>query len=240
MRVLSVVCARANSKGLPNKCTAKIGGKMVVEYAVEFSLSLGEKVRTVVSTDIPELIEYSRQHEIPFIERNQEYCRDDSKIEDAIADAIEQYGEDSHLFSLVYGNIPTRSPELFHRALSFLEHNEEYDAVISMQNVEKYHPDWMFDYHEDRLPREKEIHYRRQMLQQKMIHDGHTLLFRKDEFYQRYKGELSYDDVYKYAIFGTTIKPLINHLVIVDIDTEKDLSLAEAVLLNSEEGKSTS
>ena len=52
MTVLSVICARAGSKGLRNKCVEKIKDKMVIEYVIDYSLSLGNNVKTVISTDI--------------------------------------------------------------------------------------------------------------------------------------------------------------------------------------------
>ena len=230
VKVLSVVCARAGSKGLSNKCIVKINNKMVVEYAIEYSLSLGSNVETVVSTNIESLIEYCEKQNIAFIKRAPKFCTDESKIDDALADAIESYGLDSEYCSLVYGNIPTRYPQLFQEALEFLKSNKDYDAAISMQNVEKFHPAWMFDLNEETLSKERESHYRRQMLPQKMIHDGHTLIFKKDEFSRRYRGELPYDKKKRYSIFGTKFKPLINDKVIVDIDIKKDLILAEALL----------
>ena len=233
VKVLSVVCAREGSKGLSNKCVAKINDKMVVEYAIEYSLSLGDNVKTVVSTDIEMLVDYCKRKHITYIERIPKFCRDESKIDDALADAIERNGQDSEYCSLVYGNIPTRYPDLFHEALNFLRKHKDYDAVVSMQNVEKFHPEWMFDYNEEVLPMATESHYRRQSLPQKMIHDGHTLIFEKDGFSQRYRGEQPYDKKKRYSIFGTKFKPLINDEVIVDIDTRKDLILAEAVIQKS-------
>lgn len=230
VNVLSVVCARAGSKGLSNKCVAKINRKMVVEYAIEYSLSLGSNIETVVSTDIAEVIRYCKKENIDYIERDLKFCADESRIDDAIADAIEKKGQDCEYCSLVYGNIPTRYPNLFHDALNILRKRNNYDAVISMQNVEKFHPEWMFDYNENVLPLVTESHYRRQSLSQKMIHDGHTFLFKKDDFYSRYRGKLPYDKKKRYSIFGTKFKPLINDEVIVDIDTKKDLILAEALL----------
>ncbi len=232
MKVLSVVCARDGSKGLVNKCVARINNKMVVEYAIDYSLSLGSNVETVVSTDIAEVIRYCKRENIACIERDLKFCADESKIDDAIADAIEKKGHDCECCSLVYGNIPIRYSNLFHEALNFLQKYKDYDAVISMQNVEKYHPEWMFDYNEDVLPLEKESHYRRQSLPQKMIHDGHTLIFRKDEFHSRYNGRLPYNKEHLYSIFGSNLKPLINNETIVDIDTRKDLILAEALIQN--------
>lgn len=230
MKVLSVICARAGSKGLSNKCVAKINNKMVVEYAIEYSLSLGSNVKTVVSTDIESLIEYCKKDHITYIKRVPEFCADESKIDDALADAIESNGQGSEYCSLVYGNIPTRYSDLFYEGLRFLHENKDYDAAISMQNVEKFHPEWMFDYNEKVLPLVTESHYRRQSLSQKMIHDGHTLIFKKDEFFRRYRGELPYDQKKRYSVFGAKFKPLINDKVIIDIDTKKDLILAEALL----------
>jgi hypothetical protein len=70
---------------------------------------------------------------------------DGSKIDGALADAIEKKGEGIDYCSLVYGNIPTRHTDLFHKSLDFLERNKDYDAAISLQNVGKYHPDWMYE-----------------------------------------------------------------------------------------------
>lgn len=232
MKVLSVVCARAGSKGLKDKCIKKINGKMVVEYAIEYSLSLGEKVRTVVSTNINELIDYCRKNNVDYIRRNSELCTDESTIDGVLADAIEKRGEECDYCSIVYGNIPIRYPEIFYRAINFLVKNLDYDAVISMQNVEKFHPEWMFDFNKEVLPKEKTSHSRRQMLPQKMIHDGHTLIFKTEGFYKRYKGLLVFDKEYKYSIFGAKIKPLINNKLIIDIDTIKDLRLVESVMAN--------
>lgn len=230
-KILSVVCARAGSKGLKNKCIAKIKDKMVIEYSIEYSLSLGDNVKTVVSTDIKEVLEYCERNHIAYIRRDPRLCTDDSKIDDVLADAIEKKGLNYKYCSLIYGNVPLRFPELFDEALRFLEGNEDFDAVVSMQNVEKYHPYWMFDYDGDLLPKVEESHHRRQMLPQKMIHDGHTLIFKSKEFYEKYKGIIHYNKNCRYSIFGSKIKPLINDEVIIDVDTTKDLKFAEAILL---------
>ena len=231
MKVLSVVCARAGSKSLKNKCITKINNKMVIEYAIEYSLSLGNSVKTVVSTDIKEVLDYCIKNNISYIKREQKMCTDECRIDDALADAIEKEGKGFQYCSLVYGNIPTRYPEIFHEWIRHLELNTEYDATISMQNVEKFHPDWMFDYNNEVIPRKKETHYRRQGLSQKMIHDGHTLIFNIDKFYKKYKDQIAYDKSYRYSIYGDKIKPLINDKAIVDIDTKKDLKFAESIIM---------
>ena len=86
-------------------------------------------------------------------------------------------GEGIDYSSLAYGNIPTRHTDLFHKSLDFLEQYKDYDAAVSMQNVGKYHPDWMYEYNNEILQKKKEEPYRRQMLPQKMHSDGHTFIF---------------------------------------------------------------
>ncbi len=230
--VLSVICARAGSKGLRNKCIKKINGKMLIEYAIEYSLSLGDRVKTVVSTNIEEAMDYCRKHNVDYIKRDPKMCADSSRIEDALADAIEKRGEDCDYCSLVYGNIPIRYPRLFHEALSFLTNNKDYDAAISMQESGKYHPEWMFDLNREVIPRAKESNYRRQALAPKMIHDGHTIIFKSRQFYLRHKHLVQYDEGYRYSIFGSKIKPLLNDEIIIDIDSEKDFKITEAIMLN--------
>ena len=232
MKVLSVVCARSGSKGLANKCIAKIKNKMVIEYSVEYSLSLDNDVKTVVSTDIGSVIEYCKVNDIEYIKRAPELCLDETRIDDVLADAIEKKGKDCVYTSVVYGNIPTRYPKLFYDAVEFLEANKDYDAVLSMQNVEKFHPEWMYDYKMDVLPKIEEKHYRRQTLPQKMIHDGHTFLFKSGKFLKKYKNLATYEHTKMNAIFGDIIKPLIHGEIIADIDTEKDMKIAKAILTN--------
>jgi len=234
MRTLSVVCARAGSKGLKNKCIRTIAGKMVIEYSIEYSLSLGDNVKTVVSTDIKEAINYCKTNNINYIDRDSDFCRDNSRLNDAMADSIEKFGDDCEYASIVYGNMPIRYPALFHDAVNFIGENnsDNYDAIISMQNVGKYHPEWMFDYNEEQLPQSGTKVYRRQMLSQKMIHDGHTFIFNAEKFIKKYKGLIPFDKTQLYGSFGDKLKPLVNESLIIDIDSGRDLEIAEAIINN--------
>lgn len=105
----------------------------------------------------------------------------------------------------------------------------DFDAAITMQRVEKYHPDWMFDLSDEVLPKSKISVHRRQLLSPLMIHDGHSLLFHAGGFLDRYHGRVDYERNALYTIFGSQIKPVVNDEMIIDIDSEKDMRLAEAV-----------
>ncbi len=163
------------------------------------------------------------------MERIPSLASDTARIEDVIYDAYcKTATRDFEYISLLYGNIPIRYPEEFLKAYDFLMENKDYDAVLSMQNVEKFNPAWIFELDEDVLPVKRSGGYRRQDLKQFMIHDGHTILFRAGHFldFMRKKSEHSI----MYEAFGKKIKPMLNDKLILDIDTERDLKLAEAVL----------
>jgi len=239
MGILSVVTIREGSKGLKNKCLKKAGGKSVFEYTVEYSRELNhrieEKVYTVVSSDSARVKQYCLENDISFLERTPALASDIARIEDVIYEAYRKIGSDFEYISLLYGNIPIRYPEEFLKAYHFLKANEDYDAVLSMQKVEKLNPAWLFELNENTLPVRKSEGYRRQDLKQFMIHDGHTILFRAKYFLDFMESNSGEDIMYR--AFGRKIKPMLNGRLIIDIDTVRDLELADAVLMREIECK---
>ena len=231
MSIFSIVTVREGSEGLKNKCLREIDGKAVFEYVIEYSLDLGrsleEEVFTVVSSDSEIVRMYCLGNNICFLKRSPRLASDIARIEDVIYEAYCQIGRDFDYLSLLYGNIPTRYPEEFLRAYQFLFKNKDYDCVLSMQKVEKFNPAWMLALNKNILPVKKEEGYRRQDLKPLMIHDGHTILFRSKHFLEFRKGNTKQNIMYE--AFGKKIKPMLNDRLIIDIDTERDLELANAV-----------
>lgn len=232
MSVLSVLAARKDSKGLKDKTVRKINNKYVFEYSLEYSLELPNKIRkdvlTVVSSDSEIIEKHCLDRGILFIKRDAHLAFDTTRIENVIYDAYLKVNREFKYISLLYGNIPTRYPDEFIKAFEFLERNSDYHGVLSMQKVEKYNPAWMFEFNDELLPTKKEEGFRRQDLKQFMIHDGHTILVRSGYFInfmkKRRKQEINFE------AFGRRIKPMLNENLIIDIDTKKDLRLAEAAL----------
>ena len=77
-----------------------------------------------------------------------------------------------------------------------------------MQNVGKYHPDWMYEYNNEILQKKKEVPYRRQMLPQKMHSDGHTFIFRINKFLDNYNNLTDYNREYIFSVFVRNILSL--------------------------------
>jgi len=226
-RVLSIVVARTGSKGVLNKNCLYMNNKMIYRYSLDYSIFLqnliGDNIDTAISTDSDVILKDCNGLDIIAIRRNKDLSSDDIQIEDVIYDVYNRYDKKYELISLLYGNIPTRYPDEFIKAYNFLEANPEYDCVLSFKDVEKYNPEWMFEYN-DEILLDKNAPYRRQNLKRYMIHDGHTILFRIEPFIEYMKKRRN-DSLY--CMFGKKIKPMINDKLIIDIDTYKDLELAK-------------
>jgi len=232
MSIFSIVTVRAGSKGLRNKGIREINSKAVFEYTIEYSIDLNsmieEEVFTVVSSDSEIIRKYCSEKDTCFLKRSSGLASDIARIEDVIYDAYRKIGKSFDYISLLYGNVPIRYPEEFFKAYKFLIENKDYDCVLSMQNVEMFNPAWMFELNKETLPVKKMEGYRRQDLKQFMTHDGHTCLFRAKHFLEFMKKKSKQNIMYE--AFGKKIKPMLNDKLIIDIDTERDLKLAEAVL----------
>ena len=61
-----------------------------------------------------------------------------------------------------------------------------------------------------------------------MIHDGHTILFRTGHFLEFMERHSPVTVIYE--TFGKRIKPMLNNELIIDIDTARDLKLAELLI----------
>jgi CMP-N-acetylneuraminic acid synthetase len=227
--ILSIITARAGSKRLPNKNILDINGKAVFEYTIDYSKELERilgNLHTIVNTDSNTIIDYCRDNNIDFIYRNQNLAKDDTRIEDVIYSISDIYKY--KYISLLYANIPTRYTQEFIKSYEFIKSNQIYDAVMSVELNEHYHPDVMFKYDNNVLERKYTKEYRSQCREKYMIHDGHTILFKSDYFIKYMKERR--EPLYLYEQFGKHIKPIINKNIVIDIDRECDFKLAEAMI----------
>jgi len=228
-RILSLIVARAGSRGLPNKNIMMLNGKQVFEYTVDYSnvLSRIYPNHTVISTNSQIIIDYCKKNGIDYIDRDNALATDTTRIEDVIYDAYKKLNGNYKYISLLYSDMPTRYIQEFINAYSFLEGNDDYDCAMSFMDV-KRHPEYMFIKDNDILPRNETIQYRRQDLKKYIIHNGHTILFRPKHFMKFM--ESGKDVEYLYESFGRKIKPILTGELIISIDNKYDFKLAESII----------
>ncbi|MFQ5957521.1 MAG: cytidylyltransferase domain-containing protein [Candidatus Brocadiales bacterium] len=141
MFILSTICARGGSKGLPQKNIRTLAGKPLIAHTIETALSCKRLNRVIVSTDDQEIAEISRQYgaEVPFL-RPEELAGDNSSKWPVLQHAVKYLeNKESTAVDIVVDLDPT-SPL---RKVSDIEEcidkliDERPDAVITVYEAYK-------------------------------------------------------------------------------------------------------
>jgi N-acylneuraminate cytidylyltransferase/CMP-N,N'-diacetyllegionaminic acid synthase len=143
-RILALIAARGNSKGLPNKNILDLYGKPVIAWTIEGAQGCKYIDEIVVSTDSEEIAQIARRYgaSVPFL-RPGELAEDSSKIMDVIAHAIsflESEGQRFDIVVLLQPTCPLRSVEDVEQAIELLS-KREAQAVVSVSATE-HNPLW--------------------------------------------------------------------------------------------------
>jgi CMP-N-acetylneuraminic acid synthetase len=230
MRVLSVILARAGSKGLPGKHLLPLLGRPVIFYTFDFALPLKELGPVVVSSDCPQVREMGEHAGFYAIDRPERLCGDEASVQDVMLhamDAVEEatpFRADALL--VLYGNVPVRPADVAHRALKVLGETGA-DSVRSFCPVGKWHPAWMARLEGDRVEALQggSLH-RRQNLEPLYLHDGAVVAVGRKAML---RGQRTPSD--PHAFFGEDRRAVVTEPgEAVEIDSRRDLLLAEAVL----------
>ena len=230
MRVLSVILARAGSKGLRNKHLLPLLGRPLIGYTFDFARPLKELGPVVVSSDCPEVRALGEAAGYYAIERPARLAGDEASVQDVMLhamDAVEEatpFRADALL--VLYGNVPVRAADVAHRALKLLEETG-CDSVRSFCPVGKWHPAWMARLAGDRV---EALHagstHRRQDLDTLYLHDGAAVAVARRSML---RGKRTPSD--PHAFFGEDRRGVVTEAgETVEVDSRHDLFLAEAIL----------
>ncbi|MBK7406488.1 MAG: acylneuraminate cytidylyltransferase family protein [Phycisphaerales bacterium] len=230
----AVVVARAGSKGVPGKNTARVAGRPCVAWTIGHALESGLTV--VVSSDSEEVLAIAgRMGALPHV-RSDALASDTARVDDALREAVRWY-EAGHgsvgAAALLYGNVPVRPPGLLGRAAA-LWRESGCDSVQSYAPVGKYHPWWqarvgadgrVTPFEGDRL-----FHgvYRRQDLPPSYVPDGGVVVVSRRALMLEIPG---LDPAHPHAFLGLDHRAVVNESgAVVDIDTAADLAVATELL----------
>ena len=147
-KVLALVPARADSKGLPGKNTRSLLGKPLINWSIETAINTKYIDDVVVSTDSLEIAEIARQAgaQIPFI-RPGELATDTATSVDVAIHALYQMNS---LFGSTYDFVVLLEPTSPIRKTTDLEtmiekivlRSADFDGIISLGEVRE-HPAYM-------------------------------------------------------------------------------------------------
>jgi len=224
--VLGLIPAREGSKGIPGKNTRLLGGKPLLQYALEAAKASGVVDRIVVSTDSAQIADLAKSlgAEVPFT-RPGELATDEAPMLPVVQHAVgelEASGWRPDVIVVLQPTAPLRRAEHVRRALELLNETGA-DSVVSVVEVPRhYSPQYVMKIADGRLANylpEGEALTRRQDVEAAYSRDGTVYVVRRDVLMN---GN---------TIYGDDCRPLVlDATESVNLDTTEDWERAERML----------
>lgn len=147
-KVLGLIPARGDSKGVPRKNIKLLCGKPLLEYTAESALASRSLSRVILSTDDEEVAKVGLRCglEVPFL-RPAELAADDTPMLPVVQHAVrwmEQLGESFDAICLLQPTNPLRRAKDIDGCIELLMQSEA-DAVVTVLPVPaEYNPHWVY------------------------------------------------------------------------------------------------
>lgn len=141
MSVIAVVPARSGSKGFAHKNVARIGGRTLLELAVQVGKDSKCIDEVYVSTDSPEYADIAISAGAAFVGLRPNWLAgDNAKTVDVVIDLLGRIGESYDHLVLLQPTAPVRSPAHVDAAFASLsEHGA--DGLVSVELLDEPHPE---------------------------------------------------------------------------------------------------
>lgn len=233
MSALAVILARAGSKGVPGKNAREVGGKPCALWTIEHALASDLVERVAVTTDCPAVAGAARDAGVEVIDRPADLATDNAAVDDAARHCVESLDAPADQpVVILYANVPVRPDDLTDRAMEALLRSGA-DSVQSFSTVGKHHPWWTCAIGDDGRVQAFDggdlFHgvHRRQALPPAHIPDGGVIALTPNALFKRIAGVTPGP----HAFLGRDRRGVVTQEgQVIDIDSEIDLIVADAVL----------
>ena len=226
LKILAIIPARANSKGIPSKNIQKLGELPLIAHTIRSAKNSTKVNRIIVSTDNKKIAKIAMEYgaDVPFL-RPKKFSRNSSSTLDVVQHTtqylqkVENYTPD--IITILLPTSPFRSPDLIDKSIKLLKKTNATSVVSVFKSKEHafkaFLPNRGFlkpfksDYRK---------YYQRQNLPDFYHTTGAVYTF-------------WFDTLKKFGhYYGPRMKPLISHYneMNVDVDSVFDLFIAEMTL----------
>jgi len=141
-RVIALIPARGGSKSIHHKNLQILGDRPLIGWPISCALETSELDRVIVSTDDPLISKVARELEAEVYIRPEELASDTSLVADTIRQLWKQLrseGETAEIVVLLEATSPFRNPELIRLCLNRLV-NENLDSIATFHEAD-LHPE---------------------------------------------------------------------------------------------------
>lgn len=228
MKVIGIIPARSGSKSIKDKNIKKINGKPLIYYTIKESLKSKIFDRLIVSTDSEYYMQLSRKFgaEAPFkrpinLSTNKSLAID--TIKHALIKAEKFYKEKYDLVCMLQPTTPLRSAKDCRKVVSMLINNyKNFDSVISVTDVDNYHPIKM-----KKIVNKKLVDYKKWFIENPPRQSLPKVYIVNGAFYLTKRNVLLNDNSFK----GKNTMPyLMPKNISINIDNDQDFELAKIYL----------
>lgn len=219
--VLAIIPARGGSKGVPRKNIRELAGKPLIAWTIEAAKKSKYIDKLILSSEDPEIIDIARQWgcDVPFI-RPEGLSKDTTPGMEPILHAIQKLEHYDYIV-LLQPTSPLRDTSDIDKCIELCI-SQDSNACVSVSETEKS-PYWMFtlDHSNQMTPmlKDKVVNVRRQDLPTFVALNGAVYVAKCDWLLE-----------YKTFMNSQTIAYVMPKERSIDIDTEFDLWIAEAIL----------
>ena len=233
MFTLGVILARGGSLGLKDKHLLPLLGRPVIDYTFDRAAGSRELSAIVVSSDCPRILALATNRGFDIVRRPAALATSEASVQDVLLhamDHVERRGSKRiDAVATLYGNVPVRPAGVIDEALRLLR-TSRCDSVRSFCPVGKWHPAWLSKLDGDVATalQPGSIH-RRQDLEPLFLHDGAVVVSSRPSMEA---GRTRRDE--PHAFFGIDRRAVRTEPGdAVEVDSRRDLLLAEAILRDS-------
>jgi N-acylneuraminate cytidylyltransferase len=220
-KVLAIITARGGSKGLPGKNIVDLGGKPLLAWSIEAAQRSRHVDRLILSSEDDDIIAVAEKFgcEVPF-RRPREFATDGATIHPVLIHALDQLDEAFDYLVLLQPTSPLRTAADIDGALELCA-GQGASACVGMCETKKP-VEWMYRVGDDAGVKPvlgEIVTNRRQDLPATYVINGAVYVARVD-WYREHRGFLG----------PTTLAWRMPPERSIDIDTELDLLMAQAIL----------
>lgn len=146
MRVLAIIPARGGSKGVPGKNIKILGGKTLINHAIDCAKNSNKVNKIVITTDAEEIAKVAQEEDIQIIKRPKEMANDFSNVTEAVRHVLDSIKEEDYdILVLLQPTAPLRTGRQLDEIISMFELDSDLEGVISVIPTQDVHPARMYN-----------------------------------------------------------------------------------------------
>jgi N-acylneuraminate cytidylyltransferase len=224
-RLIAVIPARGGSKSVPRKNIRSLGGRPLLAWSIESARQVREIDRIIVSTDDDQIAAVAREWGAEVYARPEHLARDHSLVIDALKDVVQRLhgeGEPATIMILLEPTCPFRSPDDISACVQFVAAGHDSAATFVEARVNP-HRAWTIEGNRPRpFIKGSDPWAPRQTLPESFQLNGGVYVVRSDAVLKS-DGPL---------LLGTSAAVVMPPDRSVDLDTDLDFQIAEALIAN--------